>query len=322
MQEKTLVLLVNTGSPSAPTARALKPYLEAFLSDQRVIELPRWFWQPILHAFVLRTRPEKSARRYRKIWLPEGSPLIVYTERLVKALRGRFGEHVEVDMAMRIGFPGIERVLQERQAQGFTRFVIFPMFAQYATQTTESVLDAVKDFARKTKKPFNWTSIGAFYRHPLLIEALAEKIARSRTDASTHLLMSFHGIPVKSIRNGSPYEKQCLEMARLLAARLHLPEGGFSVAFQSRFGGDRWLQPYFPDHMRSLLKLGIGRVDVVCLSFSVDCLETLEEIAIEHRDEFLAMGGQSFHYIGCLNDDEAAVRAYESIISEALTGIQ
>lgn len=318
MQDKTVVVLVNTGSPSAPTAAALKPYLRDFLSDPRIIELPRWFWLPILNGIILRKRPAQSAQRYQKIWMPEGSPLIVYTDRLASKLNARFDDSVQVDYAMRVGYPSVDKVIEKWQEKGVENFIIFPMFAQYATQTVESVMDAVHDWENQTKKPFRYQVIEPFYNQTGFIQALAHQVQMNRSQSDTHLVMSFHGIPVKSIRRGSPYEKQCLETAQRLALALGLRDDQYSIAYQSRFGGDRWLQPYLSEHVIELLKKNIRSIDVVCLSFSVDCLETLEEIGLELKDHYLQAGGQAFHCLPCLNDDELAVDFYTQLIKQKL----
>ena len=318
MQNKTVVILVNTGSPSAPTAAALKPYLRDFLSDPRIIELPRWFWLPILNGIILRKRPAQSAQRYQKIWMPEGSPLIVHTERLTHKLNARFDESVRVDYAMRVGYPSVDKVIEKWQEKGVEDFIIFPMFAQYATQTVESVMDAVRDWEKRTKKPFRYKVIEPFYNQSGFIQALAQLVRIHRSHPDTHLVMSFHGIPVKSIRRGSPYEKQCLETAQRLSIALGLKEGQYSIAYQSRFGGDRWLQPYLSEHVLELLKKNVRSIDVVCLSFSVDCLETLEEIGLELKELFLSAGGQTFRCLPCLNDDDHAVDFYEQLIRRRL----
>ena len=318
MQDKTVVVLVNTGSPSAPTAAALKPYLRDFLSDPRIIELPRWFWLPILNGIILRKRPAQSAQRYQKIWMPEGSPLIVYTDRLASKLNARFDDSVQVDYAMRVGYPSVDKVIEKWQEKGVENFIIFPMFAQYATQTVESVMDVVHDWENQTKKPFRYQVIEPFYNQTGFIQALAHQVQMNRSQSDTHLVMSFHGIPVKSIRRGSPYEKQCLETAQRLALALGLRDDQYSIAYQSRFGGDRWLQPYLSEHVIELLKKNIRSIDVVCLSFSVDCLETLEEIGLELKDHYLQAGGQAFHCLPCLNDDELAVDFYTQLIKQKL----
>lgn len=317
MSEKTAVILMNTGSPAAPTEAALRIYLKDFLSDPRIIELPSWIWQPILRGIILRTRPAKSAQRYRKIWMPDGSPLIVYTQKIVEALNDRLPDNLVVAMAMKVGSPSVEQTVSRLKKEGINRFIFFPMFAQYATQTTESALDGVRELKGDLKN-IHWDWIRPFYNRGDFLEALAFKIGQNRTPGS-HLVMSFHGIPVKSIQKGSPYQKQCLETARSIVAKLQLKDGDYSIAYQSRFGNDHWLQPYLTGHVESLVRQGIRSIDVACMSFSVDCLESLEEIGIELREHFMALGGERFNLLPCLNDDEQAIRLYESLIIEAVS---
>ena len=315
MSDKTAVILMNTGSPAAPTEAALRTYLKEFLSDPRIIELPSWIWQPILRGIILRTRPAKSAQRYRKIWMPDGSPLIVYTQKIVEALNDRLPDDVVVAMAMKVGSPSVEQTVARLKKDGINRFIFFPMFAQYATQTTESALDGVRELKGELKD-IHWDWIRPFYNRADFIEAWAAKIQSHRSPGA-HLVMSFHGIPVKSIQKGSPYEKQCCETAQSIAAKLQLKDGDYSIAYQSRFGNDHWLQPYLTRHIESLVHQGVRSIDVACLSFSVDCLETLEEIGIELKNHFLSLGGEHFNLLPCLNDDEMALMFYKKLIEEA-----
>lgn len=317
MQNKTAVILMNTGSPAAPTEAALRSYLKDFLSDPRIIELPAWVWQPILHGVILRTRPVKSAERYKKIWMPDGSPLIVYTQKLVEAINDRLPEEIMVAMAMKVGAPTVESTVPRLMKEGFRRFIFFPMFAQYATQTTESCLDAVRELEKKYPNEFSWDWIRPYYSEEEFTNLWAQKIADQRQEGA-HLVMSFHGIPVKSIQKGSPYQEQCLQTARAIAKKLSLKESDYSIAYQSRFGNDHWLQPYLTGHVESLLKQGVRSIDVACLSFSVDCLETLEEIGIELKAHYLSNGGGHFGLISCLNDDLTAVNFYVRLIEQSV----
>ena len=320
MSDKTAVILMNTGSPAAPTEAALRTYLKEFLSDPRIIELPSWLWQPILRGIILRTRPAKSARRYRKIWMPDGSPLIVYTQKVLEALNERLSDDIVVAMAMKVGSPSVEQTVARLKKDGINRFIFFPMFAQYATQTTESALDGVRELKGELKD-IHWDWIRPFYNRADFIEAWAAKIQSHRSPGS-HLVMSFHGIPVKSIQKGSPYEKQCRETAKSIAAKLQLKDGDYSIAYQSRFGNDHWLQPYLTRHVESLVHQGIRSLDVACLSFSVDCLETLEEIGIELKNHFLSLGGEHFNLLPCLNDDASALDCYEKLILESISTLK
>lgn len=320
MTATTAIVLVNTGSPEAPTEEALRVYLKEFLSDPRIIEMPRWLWLPILNLFILPSRPKKSAERYAKIWTETGSPLLNITRQTVEALRDRFvdREDVRIEMAMRVGQPSIDRVTQNLVAEGVERIYYMPLFAQYATQTTESILDAIKETMTKLgdRAPV-WSSLPAYFDDPQYIKAIAEQTQAHRRE-SRHLVISFHGIPKKCTDRGDPYEAQCNATARALAEALGLKDGEYSIAYQSRFGTDRWLQPYLPGHLRQLAKVGIRQIDIVCLSFAADCLETLEEIALEGREIFEAAGGEHFNYIPCINDSVRAIDLYETQIRRFL----
>lgn len=316
MTATTAIVLVNTGSPEAPTEEALRVYLKEFLSDPRIIEMPRWLWLPILNLFILPSRPKKSAERYAKIWTETGSPLLNITRQTVDALRDRLSdrEDVRIEMAMRVGQPSIDRVTQNLVAEGVERIYYMPLFAQYATQTTESILDAIKETMTKLGDCApEWSSLPAYFDDPHYIKAIAEQTQAHRRE-SRHLVISFHGIPKKCTERGDPYEAQCNATAQALAQALGLKDEEYSIAYQSRFGTDRWLQPYLPSHLRHLAKAGIRQIDIVCLSFAADCLETLEEIALEGRGIFEAAGGEHFNYIPCINDSVRAIDLYETQI--------
>lgn len=320
MTATTAIVLVNTGSPEAPTEEALRVYLKEFLSDPRIIEMPRWLWLPILNLFILPSRPKKSAERYAKIWTETGSPLLNITRQTVDALRDRLSdrEDVRIEMAMRVGQPSIDRVTQNLVAEGVERIYYMPLFAQYATQTTESILDAIKETMKKLgDRAPEWSSLPGYFDDPHYIKAIAEQTQAHRRE-SRHLVISFHGIPKKCTDRGDPYEAQCHATAQSLADALGLKDGEYSIAYQSRFGTDRWLQPYLPGHLRQLAKVGIRQIDIVCLSFAADCLETLEEIALEGREIFEAAGGEHFNYIPCINDSVRAIDLYETQIRRFL----
>ena len=311
---KTAIILMNTGSPSAPTEEAVRVYLREFLSDRRIIELPPWFWQPILNHFILPKRPAKSAERYRQVWMPEGSPLVVYMNRIARELRARLPEHITVQTAMRVGFPDVNETMGRLRAAGFERFLFWPLFAQYSTQTTESALDAVREYMAAQSQALCW---GAYWDSPGFIDALAQVVDTYRTPGH-HLVMSFHGIPYASIQKGSPYERHCLGTAKRLAQVLNIGPKDFSIAYQSRFGKGRWLQPYLTKHVEELLRSGVDKLDVACLSFSVDCLETLEEIGIELKKSFLTAGGTELRLLPCMNAEEVALNFYQKHIEEAV----
>jgi ferrochelatase len=315
---KTAVLLANLGTPDAPTPSALRRYLAEFLGDRRVIDLPRWLWLPILHGIILNTRPAKSAQKYAKIWLPEGSPLLVHTERQAKLLRGLLGEAGPKDLVvawgMRYGNPSLGAVLDHLAQQGVDRVVVVPLYPQYAGSTTASVYDAVGAW-RARRPDMEFVDVREYHAHPDYIAALAASVrehwqANGRADK---LVMSFHGIPKSAVAAGDPYADQCQHTARLLAAALGLPLDAWMLTFQSRFGRAEWLQPYTQGTLEALARDGVGRVDVICPGFVADCLETLEEIAMECRDAFLAAGGKEFNYLPCLNERSDWIAALRTI---------
>ncbi len=306
---QTAVLLVNLGTPEAPTAPALRRYLAEFLGDRRVVDLPQLLWLPILHGIILNTRPAKSAAKYAKIWTPEGSPLKVHTERQAKLLRGLLGESGDKDTvvawAMRYGQPSIASVLDRLAAGGATRIVVLPLYPQYAGSTTASVYDAVDAWRRRRPQGPSFVDVRNYQDHPGYIKALAASIRERweiRASRPDKLVMSFHGIPKRSVDKGDPYADQCRQTANLLATELGLGENAWLLTFQSRFGAAEWLQPYTQPTLEQLARDGVGHIDVVCPGFTGDCLETLEEIGMECRDAFLAAGGKEFDYIPCLNE--------------------
>jgi ferrochelatase len=267
----------------------VRRYLAEFLSDPRVVELPRFVWLAILHGIVLRTRPAKSAEKYRLIWTADGSPLAVHTVRQAALLRTLL-EGVQVEYAMRYGEPRVGSVLQKMQEP-----VVVPLYPQYSNSTTGSVLDVL---------PRNIAVVRDFHDHPAYIGALAAGVAKhwAENGRGEKLLMSFHGLPRRSVDRGDPYEKQCINTARLLAERLALSSGEFAVTFQSRFGAAKWLRPYTQPTLVELARSGVGRVDVICPGFVSDCLETLEEIGITAKAAFMAAGGREFQLLPCLNE--------------------
>lgn len=325
---KTAVLLINLGTPEAPTAPALRRYLREFLSDPRVVELPRPLWWPILNGVILNTRPRKSAEKYATVWLPEGSPLKVHTERQSKLLRGLLGQaglHVVVDYAMRYGQPSIPSVLTRLKAEGCNRILLLPLYPQYAASTSATALDAAFAWARETRNQPELRTVRSFADHPGYIEALAASVREhwannGQPDDAYRLLMSFHGLPRYTLDKGDPYYCECLKTGRLLAQALALPEERHAICFQSRFGRSAWLQPYTAPTLREFARQGIRRVDVICPGFPADCLETLEEIAIEGRTEFIQAGGREYHYIHSLNERDDWMRALADIAARHLQG--
>jgi ferrochelatase len=323
--ERSAVLLVNLGTPDAPTAAAVRRYLAEFLSDPRVVEIPGIVWRPILHGVVLRVRPSKSAAKYASIWTNEGSPLLVWTRKQVARLLGSLGERghaVLVQAAMRYGQPSIASALDTLKAQGATRVLVLPMYPQYAAATTGSTCDAVSAWARGVRRVPELRMVNQFHDDAGLVDALAARVSEHwmREGRGRMLVMSFHGLPARSLDLGDPYHCQCLKTARLLAERLGLQQDQYKVTFQSRFGRARWLQPYTDATLRQLARAGHERVDVICPGFTADCLETLEEIAIEGRNVFLTAGGKEFHAIACLNDSPAWIDALAKLAIRHMQG--
>ena len=323
--ERSAVLLVNLGTPQAPTAAALREYLAEFLSDPRVVEIPRIAWWPILHGIILRSRPARSAAKYASVWMPEGSPLAVWTERQAKLLLGTLGERghqVLVRHAMRYGQPSIARVMDELRAEQATRILVLPLYPQYASATTASVGDAVMTWAKASRRVPELRFVAQYHDEPAYIDALANQVLECwRVQGrGERLVLSFHGVPHRSLLLGDPYHCQCHMTARLLGERLVLPPGQIMVTFQSRFGKAKWLEPYTEPTLRQLASQGVQRVDVMCPGFAADCLETLEEIDQEAREAFMAAGGKSFHYIPCLNDRVEGIRALAAVAERHLQG--
>jgi len=323
--DSTAVLLVNLGTPDAPTAPALRRYLAEFLSDPRVVEIPKLPWWLILHGIILRTRPARSAAKYASVWMPEGSPLAVWTERQAAALgtllRQR-GHHVLLRHAMRYGNPGLPAVLDALRAEGATRVLVLPLYPQYAAATTASIGDKVGAWARDARRVPELRYVGEFHDDPAYIAALATSVRahwaeRGRGD---QLVLSFHGVPERSLLLGDPYHCQCHKTARLLAEALGLQKGEVKVTFQSRFGKAKWLEPYTEPTLVQLAGAGLKRVDVMCPGFVADCLETLEEINQEAREAFLGAGGRQFEYIPCLNAQPAWIEALAGVAERHLGG--
>jgi ferrochelatase len=322
---KTAVMLVNLGTPDAPTATAVRAYLKQFLSDPRVVEIPKIVWWFILHGIVLPFRSRKSAEKYASIWTKEGSPLKVYTEKQAVLLRGYLGERdhdVQVVYAMRYGNPSIPQILQQLKADGCDRILVLPAYPQYSGTTTASIFDAVfNHYARERNVP-ELRLVKHYHDHEAYISALAKSVlayweSHGRADK---LVMSFHGVPKRTLLLGDPYFCECHKTARLLATQLGLKEDQYVVTFQSRFGKAEWLQPYTAPMLIKLAKEGVKRVDVMCPGFISDCLETLEEIAIEARHDFLTAGGQEFHYISCLNDSHDWIAGLSHIAEQQMIG--
>ena len=321
----TAVLLCNLGTPDEPTAPALRRYLGEFLSDQRVVEIPRLVWWLILHGIILRVRPKKSAAKYASIWMKEGSPLRVWTEKQAVMLRGYLavrGHPVEVRYAMRYGNPSIASQLDQLKADGVTRVLIMPAYPQYSATTTASVFDAVYSWAAKVRCLPEFRFVNHYHDDAGYIHALADKVRAHwfSNGRAEQLVMSFHGVPERTLKLGDPYHCECHKTARLLATELGLKPAQYKVTFQSRFGKAKWLEPYTEPTLIKLGQEGVKSVDVVCPGFTGDCLETLEEISMEARHAFLDAGGKEFNYIACLNDSPVWLAALADFSIKHLAG--
>ena len=320
-QEKLGILLVNLGSPEQAKSSAVRRYLRQFLTDTRVVDAKGWLWWLVFHFFILRFRPRRSAKLYKKVWTDQGSPLIatskLQTQAIEKVLQKKIRGNVIVDLAMRYGNPSIESGLNALRKAGARRLLILPMYPQYSATTTASVFDEVTHVLRGWRWLPDLRFINQYHDHPKYIEALASSINRhwQQNGRAQKLLFSFHGIPQRYVDNGDPYYCHCMKTARLTAEALQLKNYDWQVVFQSRFGREPWLQPYCDQILKELPSQGIMKVDVICPGFSADCLETLEEMNMQNRELFLKAGGDTFNYIPALNDSDEHIDA----LSEVLT---
>ncbi|HEV8407362.1 MAG TPA: ferrochelatase [Sphingomicrobium sp.] len=313
------VLLINLGTPDAPEARAVRRYLAEFLSDPRVIEIPRIAWKPILHGVVLRTRPRKSAEAYNQIWTNEGSPLRVIAQRQADAVR-KLMPNLSVHYAMRYGHPGIAAAVERMANEGCTRILAAPLYPQYCAATTATANDAVFGVLARMRWQPAVRTLPPYYDDPLYIDALATNLARQLADlpfAPERLLLSFHGMPVRTRELGDPYHSHCLETAALLEKALG---SEVDVTFQSRFGRAKWLEPATDATLTAYPGHGVKRVAVATPGFSADCIETLEEIGIRGRHTFKKAGGEEFALLDCLNDSPESISMLEHLIERELAG--
>ncbi len=323
--ERTGILLCNLGTPDAPTTPAVRRFLKEFLSDHRVVEVPRLLWMLILHGLVLRVRPKQSAAKYASIWTPEGSPLTVWTDKQAKLLAGYLGERghpVVVRWAMRYGSPSIASVLNEMKAQRCTRILILPLYPQYSATTTASICDAVYAWAQQVRTLPELRFVNRYHDDPAYIAALAKRVTDHWTASGRpdKLVLSFHGVPKRTLTLGDPYHCECLKTARLLTEHLRVKAEQVVVTFQSRLGRAEWLQPYTEPTLIELARAGVKRVDVMCPGFTSDNLETLEEIDQEAREAFLHAGGEAFHFVPCLNDQPEWMAGLAALAIKHLQG--
>lgn len=325
-ERKTAVVLVNLGTPEAPTPTAVRRYLREFLSDPRVVEIPRIVWWFILNLFILPFRSRRSAHAYQSIWSEQGSPLMVHTVDLAHTLqeqlrRDATGAHAPmVVVAMRYGQPSIRSRLKSLRAQGVSRILVVPLYPQYAAATTASIFDAVFDELKTWRHLPELRLLSDYHDDPTYLDSVATSIKQfwKSEGRGSKLLFSFHGLPERSRALGDPYHDQCQASARGIAARLQLQPEQWQVVFQSRFGPADWLKPYCVDTLAALPAIGCTEVDVVCPGFAADCLETLEEIAITNRDVFLQAGGRQYRYIPALNSSPLHVSMLSSLVTRAL----
>ena len=325
-QLKVGILLANLGTPDAPAGAALRPYLRQFLSDTRVVEIPRAIWWFILNGIILVLRPKKSAEKYAMIWTPEGSPLRVHAQKQTQLLRGFLAQKIKspfsVELGMSYGNPSMQSAIDKLCAQHCDRILVFPLYPQYAASSTASAMDAVFRVLLKTRNQPAIRSIRNYHDHPSYISALAQSVRKhwEINGKPSKLVMSFHGVPKAHLTGGDPYHCQCHKSARLLAEALGLGNDEFTVAFQSRFGKQEWLKPYLADTLADLGKTKTKRIDIICPGFSSDCLETLEEIAMEGKHIFQTNGGGEYNYIPALNENDAWIHAMTEIALENLQG--
>jgi ferrochelatase len=319
-KERIGVLLINLGTPDAPEVRAVRRYLAEFLSDPRVIEIPAFAWKPILHGFILRTRPRRSAEAYSQVWTNEGSPLAVIARRQAHALRDRIGDGVQIDYAMRYGSPGIADAIERMVNAGCTRILAAPLYPQYCAATTATANDAVFAKLAAMRVQPALRTLAPYYDDPLYIDALRANLTRQIEALDfepQRLLLSFHGMPQRTLELGDPYHCHCQKTARLLSEAIGRD---VDVAFQSRFGRAKWLEPATDSVLAGYARDGITRIAVAAPGFSADCLETLEELGIRGREAFLSAGGEKFALLECLNDSPDGMIMLRQLVTRELAG--
>ncbi|WP_434086842.1 ferrochelatase [Shewanella psychrotolerans] len=316
------VLLVNLGTPDTPTPKDVKQFLKQFLSDPRVVDLNPLIWKPILNGIILNTRPKAVAKLYQSIWWEQGSPLMVISERQRNALAAllleQHGKSIPVELGMSYGNPSLETGIDKLLAQGVERVVVLPLYPQYSCSTVAPVFDAIaKVYSGRRDYPETRFS-KEYYQHPSYILALANSVRRhwQAHGRSQCLLMSFHGVPLRYVTEGDPYQQQCETTAKLLATELGLDDCQWRLCFQSKFGKEEWLTPATDALLESLPGQGVRSVDIMCPAFAVDCLETLEEIAIGGKESFIEAGGEDYRFVPCLNDDETQILLLSQLVSE------
>ena len=318
--KKAGVLLVNLGTPTAPTASAVKTFLSEFLHDKRVVDLNRFIWCPLLHGVILPIRAPKVAKLYQSVWMDDGSPLMVYSQRQVIALQERLS--MPVALGMTYGEPKIKSGIELLEQQGCDEIIILPLYPQYSRTTTAAVFDQIAKQYKTTPVLPNFSFVHNYHDHPLYIKALAESIRLSweKKGKGDYVLCSYHGIPQRFVDNGDIYAQHCERTTELLAQELGLTSEQIGMSYQSRFGREAWLQPYTSETLTELTPKGIRSLDIISPAFSSDCLETLEELSEECKEIFMEAGGQKYTFIPCLNDDELHIEMMADIVSQKISG--
>lgn len=326
-RQRVGVLLVNLGTPDAPTAKAVKPYLKEFLSDPRVVEAPRLLWWCILNGFILTTRPKSTAHAYQQVWTEKGSPLMVHClaqkQKLQAKLQQLHGDNVIIELGMTYGNPSVSSALQKLKSKQIEALVVLPLYPQYSGATTGSVFDTVVRELCTWRRVPALNFIDGYYDEPLYIKALANSINDYRTEhgSADKLVFSYHGLPKRFLDSGDPYHCHCYKTTRLVAEELNLDPGEYLLTFQSRFGREPWLEPYTDETLKSFPAQGIKNIQVISPGFSSDCVETNEEINMQNRDFFMDAGGKKFGYIPCLNDNEDHISLLEDLIQRQLRAL-
>ncbi|MBB1315434.1 ferrochelatase [Aliivibrio sp. SR45-2] len=317
--KKAGVLLVNLGTPTAPTAAAIKTFLSEFLHDKRVVDMNRFIWCPLLHGVILPIRAPKVAKLYQSVWMEDGSPLMVYSQRQVSALQDRLS--LPVALGMTYGQPAIKSGIELLEEQGCDEIIILPLYPQYSRTTTAAVFDQIGKQYKTTSVLPNFTMVHNYHDHPLYIKALAESIRLSWKEKGKgdYVLCSYHGIPQRFVDNGDIYAEHCIRTTELLAEELGLNSEQIGMSYQSRFGREAWLQPYTSETLKELAPKGIKSLDIISPAFSVDCLETLEELSEECKEIYMTAGGEKYTFIPCLNDDELHIEMMAAIVSSKIS---
>ena len=318
MPASTAVLLTNLGTPDTLELASVKRFLREFLSDPLVVRLPRPLWLPLLHGVILPLRGPKTLEAYARVWGEGGSPLLMHANRQRAALQEKLFEQAHVELAMRYGNPSFTSTLRRLRDAGVRRLVVLPLYPQYSVTTTATTYKHLLNSLKQLDYAPAIEFIGYYPDHPAYVEALAESVREHWQQGQRHLLMSFHGLPQANVDRGDPYQQQCESSARLLADKLGLEESDWSIGYQSRFGRQAWIQPYTSEVLKDLVARGISAVDVICPGFSSDCLETLDEIRVEYRQEFLELGGEAFDYIPALNNRAAHIELMRQLVEPHL----